>query len=322
MANNSKCPIWGTPATLQDQFDRDVTTVESTRAGGRYEITLEANEDLEDKGDDLKSRLTTWIVDQHGLGNRTPLIDTKILARVGRARPLQYGDRRDRFLQWFKDKSSSKLGAALPPFSRGDEPAQNSPYLELLARSESTDPSELKFLIDACKQEGLLKDHGNTGRFFRLSTKGYEYLDRLSRANPNSEQAFVAMWFDPSMNEAYDQGIDPAIQAAGYRPQRIDRKEHVNRIDDEIIAEIRRSRFVVADFTSEPQQPRGGVYFEAGFALGLGIPVIWMCHKDIIGEIHFDTRQYNHIAWIDPNDLFTQLKNRIEAVIGDGPLKP
>lgn len=43
-------------------------------------------------------------------------------------------------------------------------------------------------------------------------------------------------------------------------------KEHSNKIDDEIIGEIRRSAFIVADFTGH----RGGVYFEAGFAMGLG----------------------------------------------------
>ena len=57
------------------------------------------------------------------------------------------------------------------------------------------------------------------------------------------------MWFDESMDQAFEVGIEPAIEEAGYKPLRIDRKEHVNKIDDEIIAELRRSRFVVADFT-------------------------------------------------------------------------
>ena len=57
------------------------------------------------------------------------------------------------------------------------------------------------------------------------------------------------MWFDLSMDEAYQNGIQPAIEDAGYEAVRIDRKDHNNKIDDEIIAEIRRSRFLVADFT-------------------------------------------------------------------------
>ncbi len=42
----------------------------------------------------------------------------------------------------------------------------------------------------------------------------------------------------------------------------------------------------------------------------------------MIKHIHFDTRQFNHIVWIDADDIYAKLKNRIGAVIGDGPLKP
>ena len=97
--------------------------------------------------------------------------------------------------------------------------------------------------------------------------------------------------------------------------------ENTNKIDDEIIAEIRRSKFLVADFTCEPGKVRGGVYFEAGFAMALPIPVIWTCAKKSFDDIHFDTRQYNHIVWNTPKELRTLLKGRIGAVIGDGPLK-
>ena len=130
------------------------------------------------------------------------------------------------------------------------------------------------------------------------------------------------MWFDESMNEVYEMGIDPAVRHAGYSPVRIDRKEHANKIDDEIIAEIRRARFVVADFTHGKEGVRGGVYYEAGFAQGLDIPVIFSCREDMIKELHFDTRQYNHIAWNDPEELRDRLLKRITALLGDGPGVP
>ncbi len=95
---------------------------------------------------------------------------------------------------------------------------------------------------------------------------------------------------------------------------RIDNKEHTNKICDEIIAEIRRSRFVVAEFTGQ----RNGVYYEAGFAAGLGIPVICTCREDNIADLHFDIRQYNCIDWKTPEELFERLRNRILAVIGEG----
>ena len=84
------------------------------------------------------------------------------------------------------------------------------------------------------------------------------------------------MWFDPTLNPAWENGICPALKAAGFDPIRIDLEQHNDDINDRVRAEIRRSRFVVADFTGH----RNGVYFEAGFALGLGLPVVWLCRRD------------------------------------------
>ena len=68
---------------------------------------------------------------------------------------------------------------------------------------------------------------------------------------------------------------------------------------------------MVADFTGD----RGGVYYEAGFAQGLGIPVIWTCRSDWTQRIHFDTRQYNRIEWESPSDLADKLHNRVSATV-------
>ena len=76
-------------------------------------------------------------------------------------------------------------------------------------------------------------------------------------------------------------------------PVRIDLLQHNEKICDKILAEIRSCQFIIADFTLQ----RAGVYFEAGFAMGLGRPVIWTCMEDDFENTHFDTRQYNHIVW-------------------------
>lgn len=154
-----------------------------------------------------------------------------------------------------------------------------------------------------------------------LRPPGYARLAELDGTSSASDQAFVAMWFDNSMRDAYKKGIAAGIEDAGYEPFRIDGKEHNNKIDDQIIAEIRRSRFLVADFTQGETGARGGVYYEAGFAHGLNIPVIFTCKEDVLGKVHFDTRQYNHIVWKTPEDLRERLAQRISATIGDGPLK-
>jgi hypothetical protein len=124
------------------------------------------------------------------------------------------------------------------------------------------------------------------------------------------------MWLTDEMNPVYESGLAPGIRNAGFSPMLIPKKEHANKIDDEIIAEIRRSAFLVADFTGHRQN----VYFETGFAAGLGLQVIWTCRKDHIPALHFDIRQYNCIDWKDQAELAQRLQRRIEALLGRGPL--
>lgn len=147
--------------------------------------------------------------------------------------------------------------------------------------------------------------------FCWLSIGGWRRIRDLKQARVRSDQAFVAMWFDGSLEEAWKYGFKEALSVAGYIPIRIDLTEHNEKICDRIIAEIRKSGLLIADFTGQ----RGGVYFEAGFAMGLGIPVIWTCRQDDSENLHFDTRQYNHILWSEPEDLRKKLVNRIEATI-------
>lgn len=138
---------------------------------------------------------------------------------------------------------------------------------------------------------------------------------RAKQTPNNSIQGFVAMWFNDKVNHVYSDCFAPAIRAAGYEPHRVDEREHIGKIDDEIILQIRRSRFVVADATGT----RGGVYYEAGFAHGMGIPVFWTCRED--HGLHFDVRQYNCIFWKSDqlSEFRKALAARIEAVLGQGP---
>jgi hypothetical protein len=147
----------------------------------------------------------------------------------------------------------------------------------------------------------------------QLTAAGWNSVAELERpaVGENSRQAFVAMWFDDAVKSAYTDGIKPAIEQAGYAPVRIDAVEHNDRIDDRIIAEIRKSHFLVADFTGHRQ----GVYLEAGYTLALPIPVIWTVRQDELKGCHFDTRQFNHIDWQTPEELRSRLLSRIQATI-------
>lgn len=190
-------------------------------------------------------------------------------------------------------------------------------FLDLLRASYVGSTSELIALLDYWAEEGVIELRRTLDGTIDITVpvRGLIALEE-DIAAVESQTAFVAMWFAPDMTTAYDEGIAPAVEELGYRPVRIDRQEHNNKIDDEIIAEIRRARFVIADFSCGPDGVRGGVYYEAGFAAGLGIPVIHMVRESDVGTLHFDTRQINHIVWSDPTDLRQKLANRIGATLG------
>ena len=156
-------------------------------------------------------------------------------------------------------------------------------------------------------------DSANLFRDRMLTVKGWEKVTELARTAIASSQVFIAMNFDKELDFCYENGIKTALDETKYKPYRIDREEHADKIDDKILSEIKRSKFIIAEFTGQ----KHGVYFEAGYALGLGIPVIWTCKEDDVKNLHFDTRQYNHIVWKDENDLKERLINRIRVVIGD-----
>jgi nucleoside 2-deoxyribosyltransferase len=173
---------------------------------------------------------------------------------------------------------------------------------------------EMSFLANALVHELRLL-HVDTDRRYRLTVKGWQYLQELRRRLPQTLNAFVAMWFSEELRPAWEEAFRPTLYALGYDPVRIDLIEHNNRIDDEIVAHIRRAPLLVADVTGH----RGGVYFEAGFGMGLGIPVIWTCRENEIALAHFDTRQYSHVLWTDTANLTQRLRARIEATIVNRP---
>jgi hypothetical protein len=239
--------------------------------------------------DAIKSRLglhhqdrpvfSQWIYEQNRLGE-VPTIKSSDIAVIASRRKFSYADRVRRLLVFLHEATVS--------------PGENINiiYHPLQAALQTFDQNYIQNIAGYLRDEGwatvgLPGPVGPDGQtqMVSLTPRGIMQAEEWSRSYTASTHGFVAMWFDQQMGSAWEEGFRPAIEAAGYAPQRIDRKEHVNKICDEIIAEIRRSRFVVADFTGQ----RGGVYYEAGYASGRDIPVILTCHKGDFEKIHFDS---------------------------------
>lgn len=319
---NEADPIWGQPAVVS--HDSSFSKYVDSPRCGRFRFMVGLENYISGWNAQNRAKICTYILDMNNVGD-IPTLDPPTIQKIEKRPSIRLSEKIDRFLLML-DRSNYRPGDLLPWRMGGaqEDSATISARHKTMLWMEAASEAEFYAFGNVLLQAGIIsKDEGFR---YHLAPHGYELIDSIARKYVESEQAFVAMWFDESMNAIYNDAISLAVQDAGYTPQRIDRKEHSNKIDDEIIGEIRKSKFVIADFTSymtgsadsSIYYPRGGVYFEAGFALGLGIPVIWSVRIDQINHIHFDTRQYNHIAWADSEDLRTKLFNRISAVIGLG----
>ena len=177
---------------------------------------------------------------------------------------------------------------------------------------DAVSDAEVDYLVDSLgsRDDIVGMEHFAGGKALKVTPDGWARLQPAGSGGIPG-RAFVAMSFDPSMDDAYASGIRPGAKDTGIEALRVDRIHHNEKICDKMLAEIRLAQFVVADFTLQ----RAGVYFEAGFAMGLGRPVICTCRKDDFEHVHFDTRQYNHIVWETPAELRTKLADRIRATI-------
>ncbi|HJS83202.1 MAG TPA: hypothetical protein VJ742_10260 [Nitrososphaera sp.] len=177
---------------------------------------------------------------------------------------------------------------------------------------------EFNYLIDYAMQGGYLSC--KPGKFAdievagcytaTLTPKGIERLHPRTSHQGIPGRCFVAMSFHPSLSDAYELAIEPALKGCGLEARRVDKVPSNEDINDVILAELRDAEMVVADFTLQ----RNGVYFEAGFARALGREVFWTCREDDLRNLHFDTRQFSFIDWKDVDDLRTRLTNKVRAL--------
>lgn len=309
------CLICKTPARFYST-GRDGEDVECPRCG-KFGISRQASFLIERAASPRQlANISGWLFEHHAELN-DQYLSSNDLERLLMLPTPSFEERKRKLVHWLA-KKSLKLGDSVD--WKSDPTIISSGYL--------LDPDEVRFVMKTLLENGIIEKRFDQMPLERvevfLTARGYDFLAEYD-ANPTSQIGFCAMWFDTSVSPLWEKAIEPAIINSGYQPLRIDKKEHVNRIDDEIFADIRRSRFVIADFTHGNSGIRGGVYFEAGFAQGLGLPVIWTCRKDMLSEdkLHFDIRQYNFLEWTDEglDDFKNRLHKRIEAILGHGAWK-
>jgi len=136
-----------------------------------------------------------------------------------------------------------------------------------------------------------------------LTLDGWELYEAEKRGRIAGNYGFIAMKFedegkpDPFELERFVRDIAKPAVKDGVDYDLVDMRDvgRAGIIDNIMRNQIRNSAFVIVDLTHD----NSGAYWEAGYAEGLGKPVIYICEagKFKEGKTHFDTNHSTTVVW-------------------------
>jgi hypothetical protein len=157
--------------------------------------------------------------------------------------------------------------------------------------------------------------------------RGWREYKELKKGRSDSKTVFMAMQFDKDQRKNIDDIVKPVVEKFDFQLYLLPEfymKE--NTIDLKLRNAIRDSRLLICDLTHK----NNGAYFEAGFAEGLGKPVIYICELSAFEDaeknkgkdgdkskrLHFDVEHQEIYKWKEGSeDSIKKFQSDIEAKI-------
>lgn len=134
-----------------------------------------------------------------------------------------------------------------------------------------------------------------------LTLDGWEKYEAERRGEFSGKYGFIAMKFDdPILDTLVGEAIKPALrEELGFEILDMRDVARAGVIDNIMRAQIRDAAFVLVDLTHD----NFGAYWEAGYAEGLGKPVVYICEKEKFdqAQTHFDTNHCTTGLWAEDN---------------------
>ena len=321
MDNNFTCPFCGKEETLEHPnhwFDC---------LGGFFLNWPGCNEYVKRiAGNDAYKQQRCWTVLSYHIAHkfglkpyntgddRTTIDFEKVLQNNMLPTPMEQIDNMVLFL----GKNSEFLGHTIP-FS----PRQpNSLFHQVKAWIGAITNDNIRAITDALKARGFIEAFltgNNEIMWAKLLLDGWTYFQSLQERNPESKQIFMAMQFNQEAREFVNAHLKPLAKELGFDLKLLDEIiSEENLIDDKLRVEIKRSRILICDLTHHNR----GAYWEAGYAEGLGIPVVYICREDVLKSTskeekpHFDVEHQVIYSWEKGNNASIQkLEQELKAKI-------
>lgn len=140
-----------------------------------------------------------------------------------------------------------------------------------------------------------------------LSLDGWEQYEAEKRGEFKGNYGFIAMQFDDRELDPFVKDIVKPTVKEGIGYDLVDMRDvgRAGVIDNIMRTQIRDAAFVIVDLTHD----NSGAYWEAGYAEGLGKPVLYICEKTKFeaARTHFDTNHCTTVLWSrDDDESFKQ----------------
>lgn len=312
----NKCPVCGTNLKKEpiSDFNSDITDYSCHKCGD-FSLSSELIEDIpaifqRNKNSDVK--ISHALRSMQRANKKIKLLESNIHAILEKPLPRPQ-EQADLLIRWLAEHSNNP----------GDSVSLNPIEHNLSIIGAKTEEGFVLVLSHLIDKAGLVKGNlvetsGGYVGFDELSLTfdGWSYYETLIIGKATYRKAFMAMKFgDPDLNKVLDNVFKPSAKMAGFDLFKLDDQPKAGLIDDHLRVEIQSSDFLIADLTHDNL----GAYWEAGYAEGLGKPVIYTCEKEKfdIQKTHFDTNHHLTIVWDknEPEMAGSLLKATIRATL-------
>lgn len=254
-------------------------------------------------------------------GDSFPLITSDQLAEQKKAlRFPSVVEQSDNIIEWLGNALKSPGDRVLPNLKKiaaiAGCPDEKSAKMHLseLIKADIVDESVTRLEVGG----GIEIDNG-----IRLTHSGWLYFQEIEEQRRSSTHAFLATGYgDLSVVGFIDKCFRPAVKQTGFVLERMDENPIAGVMDNRMQLLIRQSRFLVVDITGG----NNGAYWEAGYAFGMGKPVIYTCRKKEWDDLHipdtrphFDVNHHTSVIWEQdsPKKAEQELKDIIRNTIDE-----
>lgn len=292
----SNCVVCNASGVSAQDGDGDFTNFDCPRCG-KFALTRTAIAALPSKLREGKHRAAMMShairrMQRTSSGNRLHVFDSNELSTFwDRGRLPTPQEQADYLILWIGDNQASAFEwtegtAALIAATVGT------------ALTANGDSAAWGWLNSQMEQKDLyrIKESSGGKSGLQLTMAGWERYESLKKSRIESRLAFMAMKFgEDELNRVVDECFRPAVTRAGFDLRLLTDNQPAGLIDDQLRAAILGARFVISDLTHGSP----GAYWEAGYAEGFGLPVIYTCERGAWEEkkTHFDTNHMMTVIW-------------------------